>query len=197
MIGRGGFTKSWPLYLLLWARLPLENWSSPHSQQKSHNVVLGCNLKNDLSSFPRQIIQYHSNPSLCPNHWFWKRWSWLILWRPTIPKGGKKKKKDSLFIIGDQNAKVGSQEISRIIGKFYLGVQNEMGKGLIVLSGEYASHRKHPFPTIQVVTLHMDITSRSILQSDWLWSLQLKKQRSISCLSLFIYITKSFFLIIT
>ena len=24
--------------------------------------------KNDLCSFPRQIIQYHSNPSLCPNH---------------------------------------------------------------------------------------------------------------------------------
>ena len=25
--------------------------------------------QNDLSSFPRQSIQYHSNPSLCPNHW--------------------------------------------------------------------------------------------------------------------------------
>ena len=83
-----------------------------------------------------------------------------------IYQRGKKKKNDSLLIIGDQNAKVGSQEISRIIGKFYHGVQNEMGKGLIVLSGEYASHSKHPFPTIQMVTLHMDITSRSILQSD-------------------------------
>ena len=33
------------------------------------NVVLGCNLKNDrvISSFPRQTIQYLSNPSLCPN----------------------------------------------------------------------------------------------------------------------------------
>ena len=34
-------------------------------------------------------------------------------------------KKEVLFIIGDQNAKVGSQEISGITGKFSLGVQNE------------------------------------------------------------------------
>ena len=34
------------------------------------NAILGCNLKkqqNDLCSFPRQTIQYHGNPSLCPN----------------------------------------------------------------------------------------------------------------------------------
>ena len=34
-------------------------------------------------------------------------------------------KKDVFFIIGDWNAKVGSQEITRVIGKFGLGVQNE------------------------------------------------------------------------
>ena len=33
-------------------------------------------------------------------------------------------KKDVLFIIGDWNAKVGSQEISGVMGKFDLGVQN-------------------------------------------------------------------------
>ena len=36
------------------------------------NAVLECNLKkwqNDLSSFPRKTIQYHSNPSLCPNQY--------------------------------------------------------------------------------------------------------------------------------
>ena len=38
--------------------------------------------------------------------------------------------KDVLFIIRDQNAKVGSQEILRIIGKFGLEVQNEAGKML-------------------------------------------------------------------
>ena len=38
-------------------------------------------------------------------------------------------KKDVLFIIGGQNAKVGSQETPRVTGRFSLGVQNEAGKG--------------------------------------------------------------------
>jgi len=40
-------------------------------------------------------------------------------------------KKDVLFIIGDWNAKVGSQEIPGVTGKFGLGVQNEAGQRLI------------------------------------------------------------------
>ena len=40
-------------------------------------------------------------------------------------------KKDVLFIIGDWNAKLGSQEIPRVTGKFSLGVQNEAGQRLI------------------------------------------------------------------
>ena len=39
-------------------------------------------------------------------------------------------KKDVLFIIGDWNAKVGSQEILGVTGKFGLGVQNEAGQRL-------------------------------------------------------------------
>ena len=38
-------------------------------------------------------------------------------------------KKDVLFIIGDWNAKVGSQEIPGVTGRFGLGVQNEAGQG--------------------------------------------------------------------
>ena len=39
-------------------------------KKRVQNVVLGCNLKNgnDLCSFPRQTIQYHNNPNLCPDH---------------------------------------------------------------------------------------------------------------------------------
>ena len=37
-------------------------------------------------------------------------------------------KKDVLFIIGDWNAKVGSQETPGVTGKFGLGVQNEVGQ---------------------------------------------------------------------
>ena len=40
-------------------------------------------------------------------------------------------KKEVLFIIGDRNAKVGSQEIPGVAGKFGLGVENEAGQKLI------------------------------------------------------------------
>ena len=39
-------------------------------------------------------------------------------------------KKDVFFIIGDWNAKVGSQEIPGVTGKFGLGIQNKAGKRL-------------------------------------------------------------------
>ena len=45
------------------------------------------------------------------------------------------------------------------MGKFGLGVQNEAGQRLIrVLPIEHTGHRKHPLPTTQEKTLHMDIT---------------------------------------
>ena len=47
-------------------------------------------------------------------------------------------KKDVLFIIGDWNAKVGSQEIPGVTGKFGLGVQNEAGQRLIEFCQEHA-----------------------------------------------------------
>ena len=47
-------------------------------------------------------------------------------------------KKDVLFIIGDWNAKVGSQETPGVAGKFGLGVQNEAGQRLIEFCQENA-----------------------------------------------------------
>ena len=41
------------------------------------------------------------------------------------------KKKNVLFIIGDWNAKVGSQETPGVTGKFGLGIRNEAGQRLI------------------------------------------------------------------
>ena len=45
-------------------------------------------------------------------------------------------KKDVLFIIGDWNSKVGSQETPIVAGKFGLGVQNEAGQRLMELCQE-------------------------------------------------------------
>ena len=48
-----------------------------------------------------------------------------------------------------------------------------------VLPREHTGHNKHPLPTTQEKTLHMDITRWSILKSDWLYSLYPKMDSSI------------------
>ena len=76
-------------------------------------------------------------------------------------------KKDVLFIIRDWNAKVGSQVTPGITGKFGLGMQNEAGQRLIEFCQKKCTgHSKHPLPTTQEKTLHMDITIWSIPKSD-------------------------------
>ena len=75
-------------------------------------------------------------------------------------------KKDVLFIIGDWNAKVGTQETSGVTGKFGLGIRNEAGQRLTEFCQECTGHSKHPLPTTQEKTLHMDITRWSTPKSD-------------------------------
>ena len=74
--------------------------------------------------------------------------------------------KDVLFIIGDWNAKVGSQETRRVTGKFGLGVQREAGQRLIEFFQEntlviantlFQQHKKR---------LHMDIAIWSMPKLD-------------------------------
>ena len=77
----------------------------------------------------------------------------MVLLRPSRPSRTNTPK-DVLFIIGDGNAKVRSQEIPGVTGKFGLGMQNEAGRRLT------------EFPTTQERTLHMDITRWSIPKSD-------------------------------
>ena len=93
--------------------------------------------QNDLCSFPRQTIQYHGNPSLCPNsnaeeakvEQFYEALQDLLELTP---------KRDVLFIIEDWNAKVGSQETPGVTGKFSLGIWNEARQRLIEFCQENA-----------------------------------------------------------
>ena len=75
-------------------------------------------------------------------------------------------KKYVLFIIGDWNAKVGSQETPGVTGKFGLGIRNEAAKTNRVLPRKCTGHNKHPLPKTQEKTLYMDITRWSTLKSD-------------------------------
>ena len=60
---------------------------------------------------------------------------------------------DVLFIIGDWNVKIGSQEIPGVTGKFDLGVQNEAGQRLTrVLPRECTGHSKRLLSTTQEKT---------------------------------------------
>ena len=62
-----------------------------------------------------QVYAPTSNAEKAEVEWFYEDLHDLLELTP---------KKDVLFIIGDQNAKVGSQEIPGVTGKFGLGVQN-------------------------------------------------------------------------
>ena len=62
----------------------------------------------------------------------------MVLWRPTRPSRTNTPKKDVLFIIGDWDAEVGSQEIPGVTGKFGLGLENEAGQRLIEFCQENA-----------------------------------------------------------
>ena len=72
-------------------------------------------------------------------------------------------KKDVLFIIGDWNAKVGSQEIPAVTGKFGLGVQNEAGQRLTEFCQENMLVIANTLFQQHEMTLHMGITRSSYL----------------------------------
>ena len=61
----------------------------------------------------------------------------MVLWSPTRPSRNNTPK-DVLFIIGDWNAKVGSQETPGVTGKFGLGIWKEAGQRLIEFCQENA-----------------------------------------------------------
>ena len=97
--------------------------------RRVQNAVLGCNLKNDrmisvhLQGKPFNTTVIHvyaptSNAEEAEAELSYEDLQDLLELKP---------KKDVLFIIGDWNAKEGSQEIPGVIGKFDIGVENEVG----------------------------------------------------------------------
>ena len=104
------------------------------------NAVLGYNLKNDRmisvhfqgKPFNNTVIQAYapsSNSEEAEVERFYEDLHDLLELTP---------KKDVLFIIGDWNAKVGSQETSGVTGKFGLGIRNEAVGRLIEFCQENA-----------------------------------------------------------
>ena len=104
--------------------------------KRVQNAVLGCNLKNDRmisvcfqgKPFNITVIQVYaptSNAEEAEVEWFYEDLQDLLELTPP---------KDVFLIIGDRDAKVGSQETTGITGKFGLEIQNESGLRLIDFS---------------------------------------------------------------
>ena len=91
--------------------------------KRVQNTVLGCNLKNDRmisvrfqgKPFNITVIQVYAPTKEAEVERFYEDLQDLLELTP---------KRDVLFIIGDWNAKVGSQETPGVTGKFCLGIRN-------------------------------------------------------------------------
>ena len=129
--------------------------------------------QNDLCSLPRQTIQYHSNPSLCPNQECWRSWSWTVLWRPTTIT--KKRCPFHYRALECKSRQSRNSWSNRQIWPW--SIKWSRAKANRILPREHTGHSKHPIPTIPEKTLHMDIRRWSILKADWLYSLQPKMEK--------------------
>jgi len=108
--------------------------------KRVRNAVLGCSLKNDRmvsvhfqgKPFNVTVIQVYApitNAKEGEVEWLCEDLQELLELTP---------KRDVLFIIGDWNAKVGSQETPGVTGKFGLGIQNKAGQRLMEFCQENA-----------------------------------------------------------
>ena len=86
-------------------------------------------------------------------------------------------RKDTFFIIGDWNAKVGGQETPGVTGTFGLGVQNEAGQRRIKFCQENTLVIANTLFQQYKRRLPMDITRWSTPKSDLLYSLQPKMEK--------------------
>ena len=88
-------------------------------------MISVCFQGKSLNITVIQVYAPTSNAKEAEVEWFYEDLQDLLELTP---------QKDVLFIIGDCSAKVGSQEIPRVTGKFGLAVQNEAGQNTLVIA---------------------------------------------------------------
>ena len=156
--------------------------------KRVRNAVLGCNLKND-----RMIsVRFQGKPSNI---------TVIQVYAPTsnaeeaeaerfyedLPRPFKTNtQKDVLFIIGDWNAKVGSQETPGVTDKFGLGMRNEAGQRLIEFCQENAliiantlfqQHKSRLYTSTSPDGQHRYQTDYILCSQRWRYSIQSAKTR--------------------
>ena len=156
--------------------------------KRVQNAVPGCNLKKDRmisvrfqgKPFDITVIQVYAptgNAEEAEVEQFYEDLQDLLELTP---------QKDVLFIIGDWNAKVRSQETPGVTGKFGLGVWNEAGRGLIEFCQENAlviantlfqQHKRRLYTWKSPDGQHRNQTDYILCSQGWRSSIQSAKTR--------------------
>ena len=138
---------------------------SVHFQGKPFNIMV------------IQVYALTSNAEEAEVEWFYKHLQDLLELTP---------KKDILFIIGDWNAKVGSQETSGVTGKFGLGLQNEAGQSLtefcqkntlVIANTLFQQHKRRLYTWTSPDGQHQKQTDYILRSQIWRSSIQSAKTR--------------------
>ena len=153
--------------------------------KRVRNAVLGCSLKNDNMI----SVRFQGKPfnitviQVCAPV---KLERLLQEFTPCILPCILKRKKDVLLIIGDWNAKVGSQETPGVTGKLGLGVQNESGQRLIEFCQENAmviantvfqQHKRRLYTWTSPDGQHWNQIDYTLCSQKWRSSIQSAKTR--------------------
>ena len=167
---------------------PLEEMESPSQSIRVQNAGLGRNLKiNRMISvhfkgkpFSITVIQVYaltSNAEEAEVEWFYEDLQDFLELTP---------KKDVLFIRGDWNAKVGSQETPGVTGKFGLGVENEAGirltefcqqNALVIANKLFQQHKRRLYTWTSPDSQHRNQTDYILCSQRWRSSVQSAKIR--------------------
>ena len=152
------------------------------------NAVLGCSLKNNRmisvrlqgKPFNITVIQVYattSNTEEAEVERFYEDLKDLLELTP---------KKDVLFILGDWNAKIGSQETPEVTGKFGLGMQNEAGQrqieffqenAVVIANTLFQQHKRRLYTLISPDGQHQNQIDYILCSQRWRSSIQSTKTR--------------------
>ena len=131
-------------------------------QSQNDRMTYGCFQGKPFNITIIQTYAPTSNAEEAEIEWFYDDLQDLLELTP---------KKDVLFIIGDWNTKVGSQETPGVTGKFSLVVQNEAGQRLIEFCQKSALIIANTLFQQHKMILQRDITRWPKPKSDGLYSL--------------------------
>ena len=156
--------------------------------KRVQNAVLGCKLKNKMilvhfqgKPFNIIIIQVYaptSNAKKADIEWFYEDLQDLL---------ELTSKKDVLFIIGDWNTKVGSQEIPGVTAKFDLGVKNKAGQRLtdffqentlVIANTHFQQHKRRVYIWTSPDGWHWNQIDYIICSQRWISSIQSAKNKT-------------------